>query len=156
MKNTPNWFNEYYDAWKNTGWNKIWHIYLGKLLRLYSTFDEKTKEEFEIIDTKEKYGTLRVYTSFDIPFNLELEMLSNFTCYECGKIKKNLFGRHVIYISLGYILPYCKDCMKKYKAKKNGKFIKHYTNKFSVHHFENNKETISYYRIKNNWIERLE
>lgn len=156
MKNLPNWYYEYYSAWENTGWNKIWHLYLGKLLKLYNTFDEETKEKFEIIDTKEKYGTLRIYTSFDIRLNMELEMLSNFTCYECGKREKNLFGKYVIYTSLGYVLPYCKDCMKKYKTKKGGKFTKHEANKFSVHHYENNKETVTFYRIKNNWIEHLE
>jgi len=155
MKNLPNWYYKYYSAWENTGWNEIWHIYLGKLLKLYNTFDEETKGKFEIIDTKEKYGTLRVYTSFDIRLNMELEMLSNFTCYECGKREKNLFGKYVIYTSLGYVLPYCKGCMKKYK-KENRKFTKHKANKFSVHHYENNKETVTFYRIKNNWIEHLE
>ena len=70
-----------------------------------------------ILDTKEKYGSFRCYTSFgnEKIFELEnkLEMISEWTCIRCGKQPKNSKGQHIIWRTTGWICPYCKDCFRK-------------------------------------------
>ena len=73
------------------------------------------KKRFYFTEIKEKYGTLRIYTSFtDTEENLEskTEMLSGWTCMKCGKQPKDSRGRHIIWRSCGWIGNYCKDCAK--------------------------------------------
>ena len=75
-------------------------------------------KSFRITQVKEKYGTLRFYINAGSSEIYQLihkaEEKSATTCICCGKPAK--------YISLGWISPYCKDCMDftwKYKEIKN-------------------------------------
>lgn len=71
-------------------------------------------------DIKEKYGTLRLYASateeiYDV---LEhYESISDKYCINCGKSAK--------YMTSGYIVPLCDECMKKEvnKKDKNGNYV---------------------------------
>ena len=117
----------YYKEWDGCGWEGIWKDYLEKLFELYDNkWSETMKKRFYFTEIKEKYGTLRIYTSFtDIEENLEskTEMLSGWTCMKCGKQPKDSRGRHIIWRSCGWIGNYCKDC-KKEIDKENHNFWK--------------------------------
>ena len=41
------------------------------------------------------------------------EILSEWTCINCGKQPRDSRGRHIIWRSTGWIEPYCKECAKK-------------------------------------------
>lgn len=76
---------------------------------------KSAKEMFYIIDTKSKYGTLRVDTSFvtdeTMKLEHEIDRISEFTCERCGKQPKNSKGEHIIWQSKGYwIQQLCKKC----------------------------------------------
>lgn len=66
-------------------------------------------DDFKIIQIKEKFGALRVYSNkytdeiFDL-FN-KYETLSETICIECGKPATK--------ITLGWISPYCDNCIPK-------------------------------------------
>lgn len=67
---------------------------------------------WHILQAKEKYGTLRLYSTFE-PGKVrkiiaKYERMSERTCYFCGKSAD--------IISQGYILPYCKKCAKEHKV----------------------------------------
>ena len=70
-----------------------------------------------ILDTKEKYGSLRVDISYGNNAMVEmgdiLNMLSRWTCCACGKMPRNSNGNRIIWETKGWICPYCKDCIKK-------------------------------------------
>ena len=56
-------YNEW-TSWDGSGWEHIWKRYLTYLFIEYDKLDEKVKQDFMILDTKEKYGSFRCYTSF--------------------------------------------------------------------------------------------
>ena len=120
----------YYKEWDGYGWEGIWKDYLKKLFELYDNkWSEEIKKRFSFIEIKEKYGSLRIYTSFtDTEENLEskTEKLSEWTCMNCGKQPKDSRGRHIIWRSCGWIGNYCKDCAKEIDKKnyKSWKLIK--------------------------------
>lgn len=109
-------YNEW-TSWDGSGWEHIWKRYLTYLFIEYDKLDEKVKQDFMILDTKEKYGSFRCYTSFgnEKIFELEnkLKMISEWTCIRCGKQPKNSKGHHIIWRTTGWICPYCKDCFRK-------------------------------------------
>ena len=150
-------------SWDTSGWAHIWKRYLTYLFTEYDKLDEKAKQDFRIIETKEKYGFFRCYTSFgnEKIFELgdKLELISEWTCIKCGKQPKNSKGQHIIWRTNGWICPYCKDCFKKeisgenWSKKKERKRQKKMLQEckevkdrdFAVLHYANNKETrISY------------
>lgn len=104
-------------SWDGSGWEHIWKRYLTYLFIEYDKLNEKAKQDFMILDTKEKYGSFRCYTSFgnEKIFELEnkLKMISEWTCIRCGKQPKNSKGHHIIWRTTGWICPYCKDCFRK-------------------------------------------
>lgn len=64
-------------------------------------------DDFRFSQIKEKYGTLRAY-HFGAPADVEsiirkYEHLSSFVCTKCGA--------PALYMTTGYILPYCGDCV---------------------------------------------
>lgn len=106
-----------YKIWDNTGWEDLWkNRYLSRLFKLYDTWDDETKSRFYITDIKEKYGNLRIYTSFSTRDNLEsIAMdLSKYTCAECGKEPRTEDGKRVIWTTGGWITNLCRDCVRKY------------------------------------------
>ena len=121
------------------------------------------QNNFMILDTKEKFGSFRCYTSFgnEKIFELEnkLEMISEWTCIRCGKQPKNSKGQHIIWRTTGWICPYCKDCFRKeisgndWTKKKERKWQKDWLQQckeiknrdFAMWHYANNIKTrISY------------
>lgn len=94
------------------GWNKVFGISFCKdLKKVLDTYDKGTRKSFRIYDIKEKYGSLRISCNWYTPEinNVihKYEKLSQKTCIHCGHKAK--------WLSKGYVLPYCNDCMKKVK-----------------------------------------
>lgn len=104
----------HYDEFKGTGWENLWKKYLDHLFKSYDSWDKDTRKHFQFLEIKEKYGTMRIYTSFSTDDEDIAEMLSEFTCYNCGKQPVDENGHHVIWKSTGYILPFCKECAEKF------------------------------------------
>ena len=108
----------YWTVWDGHGWEAIWKRFLIEVGLHYDKLPVETKEHFSIFDTKEKYGTLRVLLNGydDEFFGLEsiLDQLSSVTCACCGKQPYDSKGRSLIWITSGWITPYCKECLRKY------------------------------------------
>ena len=109
--------HNWWTVWNNHGWEKIWKKYLSVLFEEYDKMSDEAKKGFMIMDTKEKYGTLRVSTSYGTDKMLEAEnilfMMSEWTCSRCGKMPRTSNGNRIIWETRGYICPYCKNCVKK-------------------------------------------
>lgn len=108
-----------YDDWNGTGWEQIWKTFIVKLAKLWENLpDEDFKKRFQIWDTKEKYGTLRVslpgYTEEMGELVSSLRDTSRYTCISCGKQPKDSRGNRIIWTSKGWICPYCKKCAKEH------------------------------------------
>lgn len=159
---------EYYAAswwsqWDSTGWEKIWKEYLKELCAHWETWDEEAREKFRLFDSKEKWGALRIDTSFGDDFTHKLEwkyeMLSEYTCIKCGKQPRDSKGNRMIWKSKGWIAPFCKECAKK-QFKHDGEYITYkkgitwkncftrdvHEGRFSIKtHFPNGEEKITYF-----------
>lgn len=107
----------YWTAWNGHGWESIWKRFIIEVGIHYDNLPVKTKEYFSIFDTKEKYGTLRVSLNGydDTLFELEsiLNQLSSVTCACCGKQQYDSKGRNLTWITSGWIMPYCRECLRK-------------------------------------------
>lgn len=102
-----------YKIWDGTGWEDLWkNRYLPRLFKEYDSWDEETKKQFFITDTKEKYGELRIYCSGYSDKNLEsiAEWLSGFTCQYCGAEPRTEDGKRVIWTTGGWITHLCRNC----------------------------------------------
>lgn len=96
------------------GWHKTIIKYLKKLNKILKKYGET--DNFFITDTKEKWGTARIYysgihseecmTEIDNLF-CDMERETWNTCCECGSLAD--------YNSIGYILPFCEKCTHKQK-----------------------------------------
>ena len=109
--------NNWYKSWDGTGWEKLWKVYfMPKLFEAYDSWSEEKKNNFHIYDTKSKFGSLRITTSFALPDDLEfiLEWMSEFICEHCGKESIDEHGRQYIYQTSGWITNLCEDCLKSY------------------------------------------
>ena len=108
-----NWYTE----WDGYGWEKIWKQFMQELFKEYDKLPDEAKEKFAIFDTKEKYGTLRVflsdYTDGMRKAESTLRFLSSVTCQYCGKQPRDSKGNHIIWTTEGWITNLCKDCFKK-------------------------------------------
>lgn len=119
--------HNYYVYWNGSGWEKLWKKYLEKLFWVYDNkWTDKEKEAFRFMEIKEKFGELRIYTSFeDSRYELETKasMLSKWTCQKCGKEPRNEKGQRIIWQTRGWITNFCKECaetyLKKYNENKN-------------------------------------
>lgn len=112
--------HNYYKYWDGTGWEDIWkNRYLPRLFKEYDSWDDDTKKKFYFSQVKEKYGTLRIYTSFSSDNDLETiaEWFSEYTCAECGKEPHTKDGKRVIWTTRGWITNLCEDCARKYIEK---------------------------------------
>lgn len=71
--------------------------------------------DFKLNQVKEKFGSMRIYPNFaDSAINEVIsryEIISQFTCCECGKT--------ATIESTGWVCPYCTECGKKIKVKTN-------------------------------------
>lgn len=110
----------WYKAWDGTGWERLWKLYfMPRLFKLYDTWDDEKKSQFYFVDTKSKYGSLRLSTSFNLPDDMEwiVEWMSEFICETCGAEPKDEEGHHIIYETSGWISHLCEDCLRKlYKS----------------------------------------
>lgn len=106
-----------WNDWDGSGWENLWKTFIEKLGKLWEQMPEgKAKDNFQIYDSKEKYGTLRIFLS---PHTDEMgdlvsavSSLSGWTCCSCGKQPRDSRGNRLIWESKGWICPYCKDCAK--------------------------------------------
>lgn len=150
----------YYKEWDGCGWEGIWKDYLEKLFELYDNkWSEETKKHFQFTEIKEKYGQLRIYTSFtDTEENLEnkAEMLSEWTCIKCGKQPRDSRGRHIIWRSYGWVGNYCRDCAKKEDKEnyKSWRLVK--KDLFRIHSFSKEKERFTFFDDDGNgWLKKI-
>ena len=109
-----NWYRE----WEGTGWEDLWKRYLKHLFEWYDNQIEEVKKAFYFVDTKEKFGQMRIYTSVSTG-DLEwiAEWLSSVTCQICGKVTKDPEDSRwfKIWRTGGWIANYCEECAKKYE-----------------------------------------
>lgn len=99
------------------GWDEIFFKICDVIKKAWLTWDENTKNNFWITDIKEKFGEMRIYTTFindEIDAAIDIgSFLSRYTCMACGAQPKDIFGRHKIWLTNGYVMPFCKSCIKK-------------------------------------------
>lgn len=155
----------WWTTWDAHGWEKIWKKYLSLICKEWEKLSDEVKKEFMILDTKEKYGSLRVNISYGNNAMVEmgdiLNMLSQWTCCVCGKMPRNSNGNRIIWESNDWICPYCKDCIKK---DMNGDWTLKYTNwkirdlklkskGFVSQRYNKNGEFIYTYKDLGDWLE---
>lgn len=135
----PSW----YDAWNNTGWEKIWKRFLELVNKEYEKMTDEEKSKLTILETKEKFGELRVYISgYNDEINKlinEIEHVSTYTCIKCGKQPTNKNGHTIFTTRYGWIVNLCRDCM-----------LKKYTNEVYVEIQDHNKLRIDHFSEKGN------
>ena len=91
---------------KQPGWQKALGIPLCKELKA-ALKRHGALHTYTITDVKEKWGALNIYDNgapdevHDIL--LKYEYISSRTCVKCGRRAK--------YVTKGYVLPYCEDCI---------------------------------------------
>ena len=125
--------NNWYKSWDGTGWEKLWKVYfMPRLFKAYDTWDEEKKNNFHILDTKSKFGSLRISTSFSLPDDMEfiLDWMSSFICEYCGKESIDEHGRQYVYQTRGWISNLCEDCLKSLNETEDLDPIKHYGDTF--------------------------
>lgn len=93
------------------GWDKAFGDRARNMIK--EEVAERGFDDFEFLDVKEKFGTLRIYANYDLDCFDKIEDLSGMYCWHCGA-KMKVWSR-------GYMLPYCGDCAYDYmrKAKKH-------------------------------------
>lgn len=146
----------YYALWDGTGWEELWKKYLTKLFSLYDSWDENKKKVFKFTDVKEKYGGLRIYTTFDTGLENIAELLSEWVCAECGKISRE-DGKRVIWTTSGWIMNLCEDCLieRGFCSSILAKKFKHIQEKpFGYKKYDKNFiKTVIYKDTDDNWLE---
>lgn len=103
------------------GWRDLLLCWAEKVKPIYDSItDENLKNNFYLMDVKEKWGSLRIDVSC-IPtpkideYTSMAEHLSEWACLKCGKITKSSNNKHIIVYHEGrnVEIPFCKDCAKK-------------------------------------------
>ena len=108
--------NNWYKYWDGSGWEDLWkNRYLPRLFKAYDSWSEEDKAQFCFSQVKEKFGELRIYTSFSTKDHLEsiAEALSGWICARCGKEPRDQYGHRVIWTTAGWITHLCEECAKK-------------------------------------------
>lgn len=108
MESSMDW--NYDDFWDGTGWEGIWRDFVKQL-------KEMANGTVQILDSKEKFGTLRVYLSCHTDEKIdelvrELEKKSKEVCIECGKPAKFVTNDN-------WIAYLCEECTEK-MMRRNG------------------------------------
>lgn len=172
-------WEELKNEWSGSGWEAIWKDFIENHVRPYV---EKNKDEEKnfYIESKEKFGMLRVIVSIPNGFDLSsfIELISEFTCKKCGKQPKNSKGEHIIWKSTGWIQPFCKECARRYihdrymnansvlEKREMKSFLQQKfessmckdilkDNLFSVQKFSKDSSRIYRYQWKDNWLVKL-
>ena len=160
-----NWWN----FWNDSGWEKIWKKYLSVIFQEYDKWNDEEKKNFYILDSKEKYGSLRVDVSYTNDVILEAEnilnMISEWTCITCGKMPRNSRNERIIWRTNGWICPYCKDCIKKIYINRvncnttkeiNRKLLELkdiHNHRFAIKSFSKDSAKIYVYKDLGDWLE---
>ena len=108
--------HNYYKYFDGSGWEDLWkNRYLPRLFKACDSWSEEDKAKFYFSQVKEKFGELRIYTSFCAKDRLEriAEALSGWICARCGKEPRDQYGRRVIWTAEGWITHLCEECAKK-------------------------------------------
>ncbi len=105
------------------GWTDILFCWAEKVKPIFDSMPEKDKNDFYIMELKEKFGGMRLYTTYDPtgPFSKineythMVEHLSYYTCLNCGKITQNSSRKKLVAWKSkgGWITYNCKQCAKK-------------------------------------------
>lgn len=109
--------SNWWTYWDGLGWERLWKRFLDEILKIYDSWSKERKTLFRIMDCKEKWGSLRVdiYSGDERTNEAEdiLCMLSQWTCYKCGKVSRDSKGKLLIWEMGGWVLPLCKECARK-------------------------------------------
>ncbi len=104
----------HWTSWNDSGWEYIWKRLMIETMIVYDNMPDGAKESFRILDTKEKYGSLRIsFSGYNEELNTletEASLLSQITCLNCGKVSHDSKGNALIYTTRGWIVPYCRKC----------------------------------------------
>lgn len=129
----------------DSGWRKKFGIDLCKEIRSeLIKCGWKYLFKYRVVQVKEKFGSLRWYDEYE-PINSKIfeiiqkyEHISRHTCVDCGN--------EAIWLTEGYILPYCNDCIEK---------INHFDKKIKDYGITKNPYS-DYWLDENNEIEENE
>lgn len=142
----------YYTEWDGTGWEDLWkNRYLPRLFKAYDSCSDDTKNHFKIIQVKEKFGELRIYTSITIGTDLAMiaEQLSSWICFRCGCEPRDDDGHRIIWRTPGYIMHFCGTCAPRNASK----VVK--TNTFGYSIYKNGEwEKVPYHETSDGWLEK--
>lgn len=150
--------NNWYKIWDGSGWELLWkNRFMPRLFKVFDSWTAEEQANFRILDTKSKYGMLRLSTSAILPDDLEfiLEQMSMFTCERCGAEPIDDNGQHYIYRTSGWIAHLCKDCADKinyYDIKLEKVMFDDV--KFELHTANSNKTIHFKYNKTHDWLER--
>lgn len=116
--------NNWYKLWDGSGWEDLWkNRYLPRLFKEYDSWDLVTQSKFLFRDVKEKFGEMRIYTSFsssDKHLEMIAEWLSSCTCQYCGAEPRTPDGKRMSYQSYGWITNMCRNCAIEHELKPAG------------------------------------
>ena len=123
--------NYYLEIDGMNGWRDLLLCWAEKVKPIYDSIaDENLKNNFYLMDVKEKWGCLRIEVSYILTpkvyeFTLMAEYLSKWTCINCGKIIKSSNNKHMIiyHQEQRSEVPFCKKCNKKDIAERHLKIL---------------------------------
>lgn len=108
---------DYLKGFSSPGWKRIFMDYCEEILPSYLKLSEENQKRFMFFELKEKYGEMRIYTSFsweeERTANNKACARSRLTCAYCGKVPHTSNGNNLIWRSQGWITYLCKECAKK-------------------------------------------
>lgn len=133
------------------GWEEIFLKVCDVIKEEWDSWNEETRKNFYFTELKEKWGGMRVYTTFyseriENAINIA-NFLSHYTCIKCGKQPRTLFGGHKIWNTRGWIVPLCKECAK--KLGESTKVDRH-NNIFTSECWSREKHYKNYWKAKKN------
>jgi hypothetical protein len=106
---------EQFKDWKYEvpqGWVALCEELAEKLDKILEALSEEEKENYELLQVKEKFGSLRWYDNWH---NEEMHQLirqyeykTERTCCVCGKMATK--------ITLGWVTPFCDECIPEGKT----------------------------------------
>ena len=118
----------YFGCQHGDGWYKILDKLFGKIEKYFKLhpedykihYDVEITECFRITTIKEKYSTLRVYTTWCVDeidkWITEAEDASEYTCEECGKVCKEKTAYRQV-SDQAWMYNMCKECWNKHLKK---------------------------------------
>ena len=94
------------------GWRGLCQELAIKLDKILDTLSEEERENYELLQVKEKFGSLRWYDNWHNEEMYQLirqyEHKAERTCCVCGKMATK--------VTLGWTIPFCDECIRKVKT----------------------------------------